>query len=215
MNYPTPNPTRFNRSLQPALIEAVEHLTIFFWGPTLESCQEMRDGTFWEPFETLAPFLSSDPPDALARLKQTTTTTDTGTQLADQLEEEYVAAFVNRRGGIRASLYASSYHGDTATLMDAPARLMEKRFAAKGLQLAAERHEPADHLAIQLEFCYFLLTREENDAARQEAASFVNEALLPWVPQFCAKLRTKDSTDFYCLTAGLLMGVLNLVSELG
>lgn len=215
MDNPTTNSTLFNKPLQPLLIEAVKHLSAIFWGPTPESCQEMKEGTFWAPFEALATYLNMDPPDGLTQLKQTTAAFNTVTELVEQLEEEYVASFVNRRGGIRASLYASSYHGDDATLMDEPVRLMEKRFAAEGLKLAADRNEPADHLAIQLEFCYFLLSQGNKAEVMQEAAAFVKAALLTWVPKFHAKLGREDSSDFYSLTAGLLMGVLNLVSTLG
>jgi len=206
--------TLCNKKMRSVLIEALERLTTIFWVPTPESCQEMADGTFWAPFEVLEPFLNYDPPDAVARLKEMCATAKNGSQLADQLETDYVTAFVNRLGGIRASLDSSSYFGDDATLMGAPARLMEASFAAKGLQLATDRNEPPDHLAIQLEFCFFLLAQEKSDTARQEAAQFIRDALLPWVPQFHAGLRTETPFDFYALTASLLVGVLNLISEL-
>ncbi len=204
MNNPTPNSTLFDEPTQIAFVEAVEHLATLFWGPTSESCRQMMDGTFWKPFEALAPYLIFDPPDAVAQLKQMSAAFKNSAEWAEQLEEAYVAAFINRRGGIRASLYASSYFGDDATLMDEPACLMEQRFASKGLQMAAERNEPADHLAIQLEFCFFLITQKNRTVAMQEAAQFTKAALLPWVPQFYAKLRSEDASDFYGLTAGLL-----------
>lgn len=215
MDKPTLHPTHFDEQTQTALIEAIERLTSTFWGPTSESCRQMKEGTFWASFEALAPYLECDPPDAMAQLKKICAAIKTNAEWAEKLEEAYVAAFINRRGGIRASLYASSYFGDDTSLMDEPVRLMEKRFASKGLQMAAERNEPADHLAIQLEFCFFLITQKNRAVAMQEAAQFVNEGLLTWVPQFYAQLRTEDSSDFYCLAAGLLMGVLNLISALG
>ena len=59
MDNPTPNPTLLNEPMRTALTEALERLATLFWGPTPEVCQQMKDGAFWEPFETLAPFLAA------------------------------------------------------------------------------------------------------------------------------------------------------------
>jgi TorA maturation chaperone TorD len=92
---------------------------------------------------------------------------------------------------------------------------MKERFESKGLSLGDHIHEPPDHLAIELEYLYFLLERgwSGDDAAlKDEAVSFVVEIILPWVIKFQERLvAVETECRFYQLTTAILGAVLRFV----
>ena len=96
------------------------------------------------------------------------------------MEEEYIRLFISCKGGIDAPLYHSCYFSDDALLMGEPA--VKKKYASRGLDLAADLHEPTDHISIELEYLYFLLKKgwDDNEPVLiAEAASFASNTLLP------------------------------------
>ncbi|NNL78445.1 MAG: molecular chaperone TorD family protein, partial [Desulfobacterales bacterium] len=137
-------------------------------------------------------------------------------------EEAYVRLFVNARGGIVAPPYQSCYIGTEeigtkASLMGEPAVLMKQRFKSKGLSLASNMNEPPDHLAIELEYLYFLLEKGWADKSNEfvvEAAFFADQTMLPWVIQFRNLLKNETMCPLYPLSVNLLVSVLMVIADL-
>jgi TorA-specific chaperone len=205
---------------QKALLEGVALLAGFYWGPDAEGSRDLLRGNYLKPFEALKPIVSYEPPGILDELKAIHTSFANEYEIFQHLEQSYVRLFINSRDGITTPLYASCYEpgqaaGEDAPLMGPPAVLMKKRFESKGLSLGDHIHEPPDHLSIELEYLYFLLEKglSEDDAALQnEAVSFADEIMLPWVIKFQERLGTvEDEGRFYQLTTAVLCAILRFI----
>jgi DMSO reductase family type II enzyme chaperone len=87
-------------------------------------------------------------------------------------------------------------------------------YRAFGLELRPEADERPDHLALELCFLAFLCVKEAQaeDQAELEILGlvqsaerrFLEEHLLPWVPEFCEQLRREQSLSFHACAAELL-----------
>jgi len=209
-----------DKTNQAALLEGVALLSRFYWGPTAEGSRDILQGIYLRPFEALKLIVDYKPPGILDELKAINTSFSDEDEVFQCLEQTYVRLFINSRDGITAPLYASCYEagsgpGGDAPLMGPPAVLMKERFESKGLSLGDHIHEPPDHLAIELEYLYFLLERgwSGDDAAlKDEAVSFVVEIILPWVIKFQERLvAVETECRFYQLTTAILGAVLRFV----
>jgi len=204
------------------LLEVVQKMSHFFWGPTLEQGKNMLQASFWLPFEMVLPWLDSPSAEVFKKIMTTLNNFSTAPGLFDCLEEEYVRLFISDRQGIRAPLYASCYAaagpGERAPLMGEPALAMQDRFRSKGLSLAGDIGEPPDHLSIELEYLYFLLRKGWNDNNNQlanEASSFAFEIMLPWVMKLQQTLAEVGTAGlFYPLLTTLLCAILQLIGRL-
>ncbi len=202
-----------------ALLAAVQTMSRVFWGPDDQLCDSIRTGAFLSPFEALSPWIIFAPPDVLDQIRDQIRErigrhTDVSSFCAD-LEADYVRLFINARDGIVAPLYQSCYEYDNAPLMGASASAMQRRFESKGLALAGEMNEPPDHLAIELEYLYFLLKAgrdQGNQTFPDEAPSFATNIMMPWLTQFSKRLSDKGTTTcFYSLVTALLLSILQAV----
>ena len=204
-----------------ALLASIGTLAGFFWGPDTESCREIRQESFFSPFEDLEPRIAYEPPGLLLGLRNTVSTFADADTLFQYLEEAYVRLFINSRDGITAPLYASCYvddraSGENAQLMGPPAALMKKRFESKGLSLSKTMHEPPDHLSIELEYLYFLLKKgwSDNDPALlSEAPSFAGKAMLPWVTLLRERIADENRCRFYPLITSVAVSILAYLSR--
>ncbi|GFM33695.1 TorD/DmsD family molecular chaperone [Desulfovibrio subterraneus] len=130
---------------------------------------------------------------------------------------EYVRLFVSNREGVPVPLYASCHtagHRDHQ-VMAAPALAMQQRLNAVGLKTSGESNEPPDHISIQLEYLYYLLStgwRDHDEIALENAADFVRNDMLPWVEELKAKLESHDRCGLYAGTAGVLTTLLKYVA---
>jgi len=205
-----------------ALLGLVKISCDLFWGPEQERCREMLADDFFRPLDTAGATLVTEPPDAPAALKALVKSHVDSKALFNSLEEAYVTLFVSARGGISAPLYQSCYDGNdgpqgAGSIMGAAAVKMQQRLAALGLALDHNSNEPPDHLAIELEYLYFLLQKgwiDKSPEALSEAAVFAKTELLEWVPRFEARLRLAAPNSFYALTAAILAGALQLIADL-
>ncbi|MBI2294501.1 MAG: molecular chaperone TorD family protein [Betaproteobacteria bacterium] len=88
-------------------------------------------------------------------------------------------------------------------------------YRAFGLEPAADAHERADHISVELEFMHFLCRKEayaqqrghapERIAQSREAqATFLREHLGRWAPEFARRLRAKDDRGLYGRLSELL-----------
>lgn len=204
------------------LLEVVQTMSVLFWGPTLEQCRPMRQGSFWLPLEKALLLLDPPSDEIFKEIRTTLNHYATAQALFDGLEEEYVRWFINDRQGLRAPLYASCYAaedpGERAPLMGEPALAMRDLFRSKGLSLADDIGEPPDHLSIELEYLYFLLKKGWSDNDCQlvdEAAAFAATVMLPWVIKLQQALTQVETVGrFYPLMASLLCDILKLVGRL-
>ncbi|AGA69156.1 putative component of anaerobic dehydrogenase [Desulfitobacterium dichloroeliminans LMG P-21439] len=88
------------------------------------------------------------------------------------------------------------------TLMGPSSEAMEIALAEEGLELTLDYAELSDHVAIELEFMYYLLSRayaeeKDSDVYLKKANAFFMEHLFPWLPKFGAKLSKESRHPFY------------------
>ncbi len=188
--------------------DAVEALCRIFWGPDPAQCEEILSGSLPG---CLAGAGSSDPEAAralLSSLKAYISAFSDAGRLYEALEPAYVRLFISDRRGISAPLYQSCYQSPDALLMGPPAREMKQRLEGVGLALSPDLNEPPDHLAIELEYLYFLLkggTAAGDRQAAREAASFAGKVMLPWVRRMAQVLEGEAECPFYPLMVRLLV----------
>lgn len=197
------------------LLKGLETLTRLYWGPSLADCQHMIQDSYFHSIDKLLIFCSIDAQDVLDRLRDTVRPFTNAGTLKRHLEECYVRLFINSQDGITAPLYASCYTGLDQGLMGKPAIKMRALFESKGLNLDEGIGEPPDHLAIELEYLYFLLNQNSDDAPlliAQEAVAFTSDMVLPWVNQFYDQLVNETLCLFYPRATQLLVSLLNYIS---
>lgn len=203
-------------------METLQIMSAFFWGPEPEQCNNMLRESFWLPIERVIPWLEPPSPAVFNEIKMLVNHFTDADPLFHYLEEVYIRLFISDPKGLRTPLYASCYAGEEsgkiAPLMGEPALAMKERFRSKGLSLADTIHDPPDHLAIELEFLYFLLEKgwaERDNLLLEEAFSFSSEIMLPWVIKLQERLVADEIENrFYPLITALLCAILRLVGRL-
>ncbi len=116
--------------------------------------------------------------------------------------------------------YASIYLCKSGLLNEQPAKDMEKIMAEHGIAVDSNLNEPADHIAIELDFLGNLVIRSNeleqeahfNDAL-MEQENFIREHLLTWVPEFVKQAQSKDEFGFYAAVALVTEAFLKLDSH--
>ncbi|MDR9828880.1 molecular chaperone TorD [Vibrio sp. FNV 38] len=113
--------------------------------------------------------------------------------------------------------YASIYLDKSGNLNGKPAEEMVKVLAKHNIQVTQKMNEPADHIAIELDFLGNLIIRSNEleqekhlgDALIEQEA-FIREHILTWAPQFNALCQQKDEFGFYSAMSDLLIAFLKL-----
>lgn len=113
--------------------------------------------------------------------------------------------------------YASIYIGQSGLLNDTPAQEMESLLAKHQVKTGTKLNEPADHLAIELDFlahriiCSNELEQEQQlEEALIEQEGFIQQHLLTWTPQFAKKCQQLDKFGFYAAIASFTVAFLQL-----
>ena len=122
------------------------------------------------------------------------------------LEPAYTSLFINRLGGVPAPPYGSVYLDADGQVMGASSLRVMQSYQEAGLRV--DSPEPADFLATELEFLYFLADREESGKGAEAARAwtvFFNELFLPWIAPFCQRLAASGPPPFYGWAATLLL----------
>lgn len=114
----------------------------------------------------------------------------------ERLESELVRLCVNAPGGIPAPPYASWYLD--GSLLGPSRQWAADQYRAQGLEAGADAGQPADFVAIELEYLYFLcrhqraarLTRDAPafQAAARAEADFFRQHVSLWLPRFARDL---------------------------
>ncbi len=117
------------------------------------------------------------------------------------LESEQVRLCVNAPGGIPAPPYASYYLD--GSLLGSSRQWVVERYRRQGLETGADAGQPADFVAIELEYLYFLCRHQRAArltgdapafaAAARAEASFFRQHLSRWLPSFAASLAQATS----------------------
>jgi len=205
----------FTDDQKQALLDALQTLSVIFWGPDLEKCQKMLEEVFFHPFEEIDKMMNYEPHDALNKLKLVIADFSDANYLYHHLEESYIRLFISSRDGIVAPLYQSCYEYENAPLMGNSAMMVKKLFESKGLSLANDINEPPDHLSIELEYLFFLLEkgwREKDKMLITSAGSFASEVMLPWIDKFRVRLMNETRCHFYPLISSILVSVINIIT---
>ena len=199
-----------------ALLTSIHQSCQVYWGPTDVLCRQILEKSFVHAFETIAPLMENHLHDELVELRSMTEGFSSAADLFAYLEKGYLRLFINDRGKIAAPLYASCYEDmQSPSLMGAAALRMQAVLAELGIQKSEDVCEPPDHLSIELELLYYLLTRHKKSGRLKglsEAAYFAAEFLIPWVQVFNQRLAQETHCRFYPLTTSVLLSILRYLA---
>lgn len=144
-------------------------------------------------------------------------------ELAADFAELFLA---DARSG--APPYASLYADEAGRFHGAPAERMEARLTDAGFAIRREVGEPADHLAIMLDYLARRLlalaeasgkeeggaSGETREALRRELRAFLDEELCPWLPRLVARSAgTTTASDLYPAVLALTAAYLETLRE--
>jgi TorA maturation chaperone TorD len=116
------------------------------------------------------------------------------TRLVD-LQNEYVRLFINSLPEVPCAPYGSFYL--EGVLMGSSAIGLKQLYQTYGF----DSDEPADHIAVELEFlaflCHMMGQKLDADEALHRDYGFVMEHLRAWTPVFFKRIQKHDETGFY------------------
>ena len=190
-------------------------LADIYWGPTIDICKDMVNGTYLSSFEQLNKLLGIDISGDIKALNQSISKYTSADLLFDELEGIYVSMFINALDGIQTPLYHSCYLGETASdkglLMGASAIEMANRYEAAGLSLSKDIKEPPDHISLELEYLYFLqggLETAEKESFQAEINEYISVFMLPWINTFLECIKSTNNELIYPQMTAILVAVL-------
>ncbi|MED4354481.1 molecular chaperone TorD family protein [Schinkia azotoformans] len=106
-----------------------------------------------------------------------------------------------------ASPYASIYLEGKWEVMGQSTIDTLQYYKEAGLEIKEDFHELPDHIAVELEFVYYLIYKylEENDEKYLSSQQkFVEKILNNWVPSFAKLIKEHAETEFYRLIGSIL-----------
>lgn len=116
--------------------------------------------------------------------------------------------------------YASMYVGESGLMNDKPAQDMNKLMEEYGIAQRKEFNEPADHLAVELDFMGNLIimanqqgSQEQAEPLMQAQFDFINTMLLNWLPAFAAEAKQRDQFGFYAAATQVLIAFCHLDAQ--
>ena len=122
----------------------------------------------------------------------------------DSLIIDYTKLFVGPYG-LLAPPYGSIYLDNNSRVMGNSTMDARNRYVEEGLDTCLK--EAPDHIAIELEFMYFLIFKEIeatknndlNNAYRyqEKQRAFLENHLGTWIPEFAGKVEANAQTEFY------------------
>ncbi len=118
----------------------------------------------------------------------------------DELAADYAAIYLNH--DYSASPYESVWLDEENLVMQAPMFQVREFYRRHGLGVADWRNRSDDHLVIELLFIASLMQSGQPDALA-EAAHFMDEHLLRWLPQFGERVAKRCATPFHAAACWL------------
>jgi TorA maturation chaperone TorD len=127
-------------------------------------------------------------------------------ELATILACEFAGLFLNA-GSRSIYPFESVYTSGQRLIMQAARDRVRTEYQQAGLQRSSEFKEPEDHIAVELDFMFFLCSLAFTSIAEVDVPAtlrhlarqqdFLHQHLLPWVPSFCSDLEKAATNDFY------------------
>ena len=131
---------------------------------------------------------------------------------------DYSALFVGP-GTLLAAPYGSVYLEKDRQVMGETTMAALGCYRSAGLNLTDDFTEMPDHIAVELEFCSYLLQRQlQSEIAgdqngvetwQTQRADFLKNHLAVWAPPFCSNLHQNAATSFYKELAELIQGIIS------
>jgi TorA-specific chaperone len=93
---------------------------------------------------------------------------------------------------------------------------MRQRLGEAGLSIAGQGNEPPDHLAVELEYLYFLLLKAREDATPEleaRAIEFAKTELCSWLPLFSDRLSRVSDSGPYNYAAVLIRDLVHIIAR--
>lgn len=125
----------------------------------------------------------------------------------DDLAADFVAIYLTH--GLRAAPYESVWRDEDHLMMQAPTFAVREFYQRHGVQVQDWRHRPDDHLSHELNFVAFLLERGQ----ARDAARFLAEHLMTWLPDFAERVGQRAQTPFYAALALLTLACCKACQE--
>lgn len=116
---------------------------------------------------------------------------------ADELAADYAAIYLTH--ALRASPFESVWRDEDHLAMQNPTFSVRAFYRRHGMQVTDWRKLADDHLTHELNFLALLLERGE----QREAARFLGEHLMTWLPDFAQRVGARAATPFYAALAVL------------
>lgn len=139
---------------------------------------------------------------------------------SEDLMVEYARLFLGPYE-LKAPPYGSVYLDQGRRVMGDSTMGVIKMYQEAGLSIDEDFKELPDHIAVELEFMYYLIYQEveasENSqldrasTLRETQGLFLNRFLKPWIPHFCTKIKENTENEFYVALANC---VVTIVSDL-
>ncbi len=135
----------------------------------------------------------------------------------DELAVDYAAIYLT--GALHLSPNESAWLDEDHLERQQPMFDVRAWYERYGLRAADWRCRPEDNLSLQLIFIATLLDLPDQQAAMDEAATFMDQHLLRWLDDFSSGVAVRCSTRFYgalALYTGSMMRTLRaVIAELG
>lgn len=124
------------------------------------------------------------------------------------LRQDHLRLFVGPRKKLAAP-WESVYVNTGRLVLQASEQAVVRAYAAECVGFEGMGQQPADHIALELQFCAVLIDRGGDPTALR---SFLDHHLLAWVPAFAADVQRFAQADFHRALAGALLALCELES---
>lgn len=121
----------------------------------------------------------------------------------EMLAVEYTRLFTTAIPCVPCPPYESIYRENE--VMGNSTLIVLECYNKAGLRVMEKFHDLPDHVAVELEFLYYL----KNFGYDEEFNLFMNEHFSKWVPQFCGEVEKNDRIGFYRNAAAVLREFVN------
>ena len=117
----------------------------------------------------------------------------------DELAADFAAIYLPH--GLRAAPFESVWLDEDHLVMQGPTFAVREFYRRHGMQVLDWRKLADDHISHELQFVALLLERGE----QREAARFLAQHLMAWLPDFAQRVGQRAATPFYAALAMLTL----------
>lgn len=128
-----------------------------------------------------------------------------------EVRSDFTRLFVGPRRKL-APPWESVYRSPAKLVMQEHEREVVRAYAEQRVGFEGMGGVPADHIALELQFCAWLLDHPK-PATRAALSRFLSEHLLTWVPLFAADVERHAKTELWRAAGRALTGLCCLESE--